>query len=270
MVQPVLLFKTGDVAALGNDAAVAVAAAAGLTHVEADFVLTADSSQVEVRGEHTGSHVAHLGTDDVPGTGVEFFLDAVSRELDDTAGHVFVLVAGVAPDGAEPCGTLTELGNVPLIVVSADVGVVGVIAGAGGHVEAVRGLGDGGGAFLPVRLEDAHELEQVRGERGNVTDAELVGVFLVDQFAPGRFDSLVFGDDRFQCHNSFLPLCLGHVLYRHHYKTRMVNRPSDKAFGFGDALPYTLYGSVTKVWKDCLWRCTTSFVTIGYGRRGCP
>ena len=196
-MEPVLLRKAGDIPALGHDTAVAVAATSGLAHVEADFVLTAFGGQVEVRGEHAGGHVAHFRTDDVPRTGVELFLDAVSRELDDAAGHVFVLVARVAPDGAEPGGTLTKLGDVPLIVVSADVGVVGVIAGAGGHVEAVRGLGDGGGAFLPVRLEDAHELEQVRGERGNVTDAELVGVFLVDQFAPGRFNSLILGDDRF-------------------------------------------------------------------------
>ena len=197
VVQPVLLFKTGDVAALGNDAAVAVAAAAGLTHVEADFVLTADSSQVEVRGEHTGSHVTHFGTDDVPGTGVELFLDAVSRELDDTAGHVFVLVTGVAPDGAEPGRLLAELGNVPLVVVSADVRIVGVIAGAGGHVEAVCGLGDGGGAFLPVRLDDTHELEQVRGERSDVTDAEFISVFLVDEFSPRGLNGLVLGDNRF-------------------------------------------------------------------------
>ena len=197
VMEPVLFRKTGDVSALGNDTAVAVAAASGLTHVEADFVLTAFGSEVEVRGEHAGGHVTHFGTDDVPRAGVELFLDAVSGELDDAAGHVFVFIAGVAPDGAEPGRLLAELGNVPLVVVSADVRVVRVIAFAGGHVEAVCGLGDGGGAFLPVGLEDPHELEQVRGERGNVTDAELVGVFLVDQFAPGRFNSLILGDDRF-------------------------------------------------------------------------
>ena len=197
VMEPVLLRKAGDVSALGNDAAVAVTAASGLTHVEADFVLTAFGSEVEVRGEHAGGHVTHFGTDDVPRAGVELFLDAVSGELDDTAGHVFVFIAGVAPDGAEPGRLLAELGNVPLVVVSADVRVVRVIAFAGGHVEAVCGLGDGGGAFLPVRLDDTHELEQVRGERSDVTDAEFISVFLVDEFSPRGLNGLVLGDNRF-------------------------------------------------------------------------
>ena len=117
VIEPPLLGEVIDVAALCHDAAVLVAAAARLTHIECDLVLrTLRRSQVKVCREHTGRHVAQLAADNVPRAGVELFFHTVACELHDAARHVLPLVAGVAGDAAEPARFFTQLRDVERLV----------------------------------------------------------------------------------------------------------------------------------------------------------
>lgn len=72
MLQPVLLGQVVDVPALRDHAAVLIAAAPGLTHIQRYFILRAvGGRKVKVGGEHTGGHVAKLAAHDVPGAGIQ-------------------------------------------------------------------------------------------------------------------------------------------------------------------------------------------------------
>ena len=117
VIEPPLLGEVIHIAALRHDAAVLVAAAARLTHVECDLVLrTLRRSQVKVCREHTGRHVAQLAADNVPRTGVEFLFHAIARELHDASSHVLPLVAGVSGDAAEPARFFTQLWDVERLI----------------------------------------------------------------------------------------------------------------------------------------------------------
>ena len=64
VVEPVLVLEVKVVEPLGHDAAVRVAAATGLAHVELHVIgrlaMLAAGGDVEVRREHRRGHVAHL------------------------------------------------------------------------------------------------------------------------------------------------------------------------------------------------------------------
>ena len=186
VVEPSLLGKAVHVAALRHDAAVLVAAASGLTHVERDLVLRAlGGREVEVRREHTGRHVAELTADDVPRTGVELLFHTVARELHDAARHVLPLVAGVAGDAAEPARFLAQLRDVErLIERSIDIILLLLRCARDPHIHHVGDVADGLGALFPARLKDAHDLKQIRGHRRDLPVELPVGFFLWDELAP--------------------------------------------------------------------------------------
>ena len=155
MVEPTLMLEVERIEALGHHAAVRVTAATGLAHVElhvvGDGTVLAAGSDIEVCGEHAGGHVAHLGTHDIPRAGVELLLHAVLGELDHAAGHILGLIAVIAPDGANPCSALHELGDVPLIVEGVQIIEQFLFATrAGSAVHHVRNLADLRSAVLPV------------------------------------------------------------------------------------------------------------------------
>ena len=187
VVEPSLLGKAVHVAALRHDAAVLVAAASGLTHVERDLVLRAlGGCEVEVRREHTGRHVAELTADDVPRTGVEFLFHAVARELHDAARHVLPLVAGVAGDAAEPARLFAQLRDVEgFIERSVDIVLLFLRGSRDGHIHHVGDVADGFCAFFPAWLENPHDLEKVGGHGGDLAVQLPVGFPLRDELAPG-------------------------------------------------------------------------------------
>ena len=161
VVEPSLLGKAVHVAALRHDAAVLVAAAPGLTHVERDFILRPlGGRKVEVRCEHAGRHVAQLAADDVPWTGVQLLFHAVARELHDAARHVLPLVARVAGDAAEPAGLFAQLRDVErLIERGVDIVLLFLRRTGDGHIHHVGNATDGFRAFFPARFKDAHDLK---------------------------------------------------------------------------------------------------------------
>ena len=186
VVEPSLLGKAVHVAALRHDAAVLVAAAPGLTHVERDLVLRAlGGGKVKVRREHTGRHVAQLAADNVPRTGIELFFYTVARELHNAAGHVLPLVAGVAGDAAEPARFLAQLRDVErLIERSIDIILLFLRCARDRHIHHVGDVADGLGALFPARLEDAHDLKQIGGHGRDLPVELPVGFFLWDELAP--------------------------------------------------------------------------------------
>ena len=161
VVEPALLGKAVHVAALRHDAAVLVAAASSLTHVEGNFVFRAvGGCEVKVCGEHAGRHVAQLAADDVPWAGVELLFYAVARELYDTACHVFPFVAGVTGDAAEPAGLFAQLRDVErLIERGVDIVLLFLRRTGDGHIHHVGDATDGFRAFFPARFKDAHDLK---------------------------------------------------------------------------------------------------------------
>ena len=186
VVEPSLLGKAVHVAALRDDAAVLVAAAPGLTHVERDFILRPlGGRKVEVRCEHAGRHVAELTADNVPRTGIELLFHTVARELHDAARHVLPLVAGVAGDAAEPARLFAQLRDVErLIERSIDVVLLFLRCARDRHVHHVGDVADGLGALFPARLKDAHDLKQIRGHGCDLPVELPVGFFLRDELAP--------------------------------------------------------------------------------------
>ena len=187
VVEPSLLGKAVHVAALRHDAAVLVAAASGLTHVERDLVFRAvGGCEVKVCGEHAGRHVAQLTADDVPRAGVELLFHTVARELHDAARHVLPLVAGVAGDAAQPAGLFTQLRDVEgFIERSVDVVLLFLRRSRDGHIHHIGNVADGGGAFFPAWLENPHDLKEVSRHGGDLTIQLLVGFLLRDELAPG-------------------------------------------------------------------------------------
>ena len=161
MVEPALLGKVINVAALCHNAAVLIAAAASLTHVEGNFVFRAvGGCEVKVCGEHAGRHVAQLAADDVPWAGVELLFYAVARELYDTACHVFPFVAGVTGDAAEPAGLFAQLRDVErLIERGVDIVLLLLWRTGDGHIHHVGNAADGFRAFFPARFKDPHDLK---------------------------------------------------------------------------------------------------------------
>lgn len=198
VIEESLLGQSEGGATLGDDAAMAVTAAAGLAHVERHVVL-APVGEVEVRGEHRRRHVAQLGTDDIPRAGIELLLDPVLRELDDATGHVLGLVAVVTEDGPEPGALLAKLGDVPVVVERVEV----LLAGHA-HVQVVGHLADRLGARIEVWFENAHDLEDVRAECRDFADGVPIRVLLGDELAPYRLDCLVGVELVVQCHSILL------------------------------------------------------------------
>ena len=186
VIEPPLLGEVIDVAALCHDAAVLVAAAPGLTHVERYFILRPlGGRKVEVRCEHAGRHVAQLTADDVPWTGVQLLFHAVARELHDAARHVLPLVAGVAGDAAEPARFFAQLRDVErLIERRIDIVLLFLRRTCDGHVHHVGNVTDRLGALFPARFKDAHDLKQIRGHGRDLTVQLPVGFFLRDELAP--------------------------------------------------------------------------------------
>ena len=186
VVEPSLLGKAVHVAALRHDAAVLVAAASSLTHVERDLVFRAlGGREVKVCREHTGCHVAQLTADDVPWAGIELLFHAVARELYDTACHVFPFVAGVTGDAAEPARFLAQLRDVErLIERSVDVVLLFLRCARDRHVHHVGDVADGFRAFFPARLKDAHDLKQIRGHGRDLPVELAVGFFFRNELAP--------------------------------------------------------------------------------------
>ena len=186
VVEPTLLGQAVHVAALRDHAAVLVAAAPGLTHVERDFILRPlGGRKVEVRCEHAGRHVAQLTADDVPWTGVQLLFHAVARELHDAARHVLPLVAGVAGDAAEPARLFTQLRDVErLIERRIDIVLLFLRRTCDGHVHHVGNVTDSLGALFPARFKDAHDLKQIRGHGRDLPVELPVGFLLRDELAP--------------------------------------------------------------------------------------
>ena len=186
VIEPSLLGKAVHVAALRHDAAVLVAAASGLTHVERDFILRPlGGRKVKVCREHTGRHVAQLAADNVPRTGIKLLFHAVARELHDAARHVLPLVARVAGDAAEPARLFTQLRDVErLIERRIDIVLLFLRRTCDGHVHHVGNVTDRLGALFPARLKDAHDLKQICGHRRDLTVQLSVGFFLRDELAP--------------------------------------------------------------------------------------
>lgn len=198
MIKKALFWQPEGRAALRHDAAMAIATATGLAHVER-YVVLATVGEVKVRGEHGRRHVAQLGANDVPRASVKLLLDPVFRELDDAAGHVLCLVAIVAEDCAQPRTLLAELGDVPIIVERVEV----LLAGHA-HVQVVGHLADCLGALVEVGFENAHDLEDVRAECRNFADGVAIRVLLGNQLAPHRLDCLVGFKLVVQCHSILL------------------------------------------------------------------
>ena len=186
MVEPALLGKVINVAALCHNAAVLIAAAASLTHVEGNFVFRAvGGCEVKVCGEHAGRHVAQLTANDVPWAGVELLFYAVARELYDTACHVFPFVAGVTGDAAEPARFLAQLRDVErLIERSVDVVLLLFRRTGDSHIHHVGNAADGFRAFFPARFKDAHDLKQIGGHGRDLPVELAIGLFFRNELAP--------------------------------------------------------------------------------------
>ena len=186
VVEPSLLGKAVHVAALRHDAAVLVAAASGLTHVERDLVFRAlGGREVKVCGEHAGRHVAQLTADDVPRAGIELLFHAVARELHDAARHVLPLVARVAGDAAEPARLFTQLRDVERLIERSVYIVLLLLRRARDrHVHHVGDVTDGFRALFPARLEDAHDLKQIGGHGRDLPVELPVGFFFRNELAP--------------------------------------------------------------------------------------
>ena len=187
MPQPVLLGQVVDVPALRDHAAVLIAAAPGLTHIQRYFILRAvGGRKVKVGGEHTGGHVAKLAAHDVPGAGIQLLFHPVPGELHDAPRHVLPLVAGVAGDAAQPAGLFTQLRDVEgFIERSVDVVLLFLRCARDRHIHHVGDVADGLGALFPARLKDAHDLKQIRGHGRDLTIQLPVGFPLRDELAPG-------------------------------------------------------------------------------------
>ena len=190
---------------LGDDAAVRVAATAGLAHVERDVIgngaVLSAGGDVEVRREHARSRVAHLRANSVPGTSVELLLDAVLGELNHAPGHVLGFVAVVAPDGTDPCLAIDQLGDVPLVIERVE--VVEQLVGrarAGGAVHHVGDVSDLGGTVLPIVIDHARGLEEVGREGRDGPQAVGVRLLLGDDLAKGGLNAAMCVDVQFQCH----------------------------------------------------------------------
>ena len=178
VVHPALLVEAILVPALCHHAAMAIAAAPGLAHVQGHDVLPV-VGQVKVGGEHGGGHVAQLRAHDVPGTGIQLLFHPVVGELDDTARHVLVLIPGIAEDAAQPCVLLAELGYIPLVKE-----VLQIFVAACGHIHHVGNVADRAGALLKIRLQDAHDLKQVGAEGRDLPHSVVIRLLLGDQLTP--------------------------------------------------------------------------------------
>ena len=187
MLQPVLLGQVVDVPALRDHAAVLIAAAPGLTHIQRYFILRAvGGRKVKVGGEHTGGHVAKLAAHDVPGAGIQLLFHPVPGELHDAPRHVLPLVAGVAGDAAQPAGLFTQLRDVEgFIERSVDVVLLFLRCSRDGHIHHIGNVADGCGAFFPTWLENPHDLKEVSRHGGDLTIQLPVGFLFRDELAPG-------------------------------------------------------------------------------------
>ena len=179
VVQPALFGKVVHIPPLRHHPAMAVTAAPGLAHIESHLVFSVGAVKVKVGGEHGGGHVAQLRPHDVPGAGVQLLFHPVVGELDYTAGHILILVAGIPENTTQPGIPLAKFRNVPLVEELLHVQVAG-----GRHVHHIGDLTDRAGPLFKIRFQDPHDLEQIGAKGCNLPHGILVGLLLRDQFPP--------------------------------------------------------------------------------------
>ena len=194
VVKPALVIQAKRIEPLRDHTTVGVAAPTRLAHVQrnviGDLAMLAACSDVEVGGKHRRCHVAHLGADNVPRAGIELLLDTVSRELNHAPSHVLCLITIVSPYGTYPRLPVYEFRDVPFVVEGIEI-LLELTLGARARcaVHHVRGFADPRSPVLPVIAEDAHHLEDVRGERGNRSEAEGIRLLLGDHLPKRRLDT---------------------------------------------------------------------------------
>ena len=238
MVEPALLGEAIHIAPLRNDAAVLVAAATSLTHIECDLVFRAvGGRKVKVRREHTGRHVAKLAANDVPRAGVQLLFHAVARKLHDAAGHILPLVTGVAGDAAEPARLFAQLRDIERFIERRVHVVLLLLRGPGdGHVHHIGDIADGLRALFPARLKDAHDLKQVRGHRSDLAVELPVGFLLRDELAPRGGEA--FSGIQFFFQHGIPPILFLRYVY---YKQLGTQRKFYKKFVFCSLQSFILY-----------------------------